>query len=193
MGTALTQRMDKVIEISEGLILQAEADVQIEKTRANTLLWAATLIGIAAAVFLGIIISGRVTGPVKKAAQFTQTIVGGDFTQSLEIDQKDEIGSMVTAMNQMVTGLARVFKDILSGVITLNHTSSDLSDISKQLKSGAEDMSHKSASVDSGARVMWDKISAVSACGTILGQSGHSVGRHGTNECNGKRDRKKYQ
>ncbi|MBU3950659.1 MAG: hypothetical protein KJ658_00865, partial [Proteobacteria bacterium] len=92
MGTALTQRMDKVIEISEGLILQAEADVQIEKTRANTLLWAATLIGIAAAVFLGIIISGRVTGPVKKAAQFTQTIAGGDFTQSLEIDQKDEIG-----------------------------------------------------------------------------------------------------
>ncbi len=162
IGTQLTKQLDQVIGISEGLIFQAENDVQTEKARASTLLWAATLIGIAAAVFLGIIISGKVTGPVQKAAEFTQTIAKGDYTHALEIDQKDEIGSMVRAMNQMVKGIARVFKDILSGVTTLNETSSDLSTISQELKAGAEDMSQRSESVARGAQVMRDKITAVS-------------------------------
>ena len=162
IGTALTKQLDQVIGISEGLILQAENDVQAEKARATTLLLVATLMGLAAAVFLGIIISGKVTGPVKKAADFTHTIAQGDFTHSLEIDQQDEVGSMVKAMNRMVKGIAKVFKDILSGVTTLNETSSDLSTISRQLKLGAEDMSQRSESVAKGAHVMSDKITAVS-------------------------------
>lgn len=161
IGIALTKQLDQVIGISEGLILQAEKDVQAEKARANTLLLAATLIGIAAAVSLGIIISGKVTGPVKKAAEFTQTIAKGDFTHSLETDQKDEIGSMVIAMNQMVKGIARVFKDISAGVTTLDETSSGLSKISQELKTGAEDMSQRSESVAKGAEVMRDGILTV--------------------------------
>jgi methyl-accepting chemotaxis protein len=163
IGGALTQRLDKVIEISEGLILQAEQDAQTEKARASSLLLAATLIGIAVALFLGIIISGKVTGPVKKAAAFSQTIAGGDFSCSLETDQKDEIGSMVIAMNQMVKGIAEVFKDISTGVTTLNQTSSGLSKISQELKVGAEDMSQRSESVAKGAQVMRDGITAVAA------------------------------
>jgi methyl-accepting chemotaxis protein len=162
IGTALTRQLDQVIGISEGLILQAQQDARTEKTRANTLLWAATLIGIIAAVILGILISGKVTGPVKKAVEFTQTIAKGDFTHSLEIVQKDEIGSMVTAINQMVKGIAQVFKELLTGIITLNETSSDLSGIARELAEGAEDMSQKSESVATGAQVMRDGITAVS-------------------------------
>ncbi len=161
IGTTLTEQLDQVIGICEGVIAQAQNDVQTEKARASTLLLAATLIGIAAAIALGFIISGKVTGPVKKAARFTQTIAEGDFTHSLETDQKDEIGSMVTAMNQMVKGIARVFKDILSGVTTLNETASDLSSISRELKAGAQDMSQRSESVATGAKAMRDGITSV--------------------------------
>jgi methyl-accepting chemotaxis protein len=163
MGTALTQQLDQVIGISEGLIVQAQTDAQTEKSRANVLLLAATLIGIAAALTLGIIISGKVTGPVKKAAEFTQIIAQGDFTQALETDQQDEIGSMVVAMNQMVKGIAGGFKEISLGVTTLNTTSSGLSKISRELAAGAEDMSRRSESVATGAQVMRDGITVVAA------------------------------
>lgn len=163
MGTGLTQQLDQIITISQDLIFKAENDARTEKARAITLLWAATVLGIGAAIFLGIIISGRVAGPIKQAAAFTQTLAKGDFTCSLETNQKDEVGSMVKAMNQMVKGLAQVFKEISSGVTTLNESSSDLSTISDRLRSGAETMSRKSESCAKGAQVMHDRISAVSA------------------------------
>ncbi len=161
-GTELTKKLNQVIKISQGLILQAEKEVQIEKSRSGNLLWAATLIGIAVAILLGIFLSGKIAGSVKKAADFTHTIANGDFTDSLETGQKDEIGSMVGAMNKMVKGLANIFRDITTGVSTLNETSSDLSKISQALKTGAEDMSESSGSVSKAAQIMYDKISAVS-------------------------------
>ncbi|WP_051148526.1 methyl-accepting chemotaxis protein [Desulfospira joergensenii] len=163
LGGELTQKLDQAMGISQALIAQAEADVQKEKQRAFTLLWTATLAGIAAAVILGLFVSGKIAGQVKKAATFTQTIAGGDFTQSLQADQKDEIGSMVEAMNQMSRELAKVFKDITRGVATLNQSSSDLSDISETLKSGAGDMAQSSESVLDAAQEMSSRLTAIAA------------------------------
>ena len=164
MGGTLTGQLDQVIATARKVIVKAEEGAEKERTRAARLLLAATLGGIAVAFFLGLIISGKVSGPVKKAAQFTQTIAGGDLTTVLEIRQKDEIGAMAAAMNQMVAGLSGIFKDISTGVFTLNETVSNLSMISDKLKVGAEDLSKRSESVAAGSRIMNDGISSISSC-----------------------------
>ncbi len=160
-GNGLTKQLDRVIDISQALILQAEADVQKEKSRVGTMIWAATVIGIGVAVLLGFFVSGKIAGPVKQADQFIHSVAKGDFTQSLEINQKDEIGSMVGAINEMVAGLAVVFRDITSGVATLNQTSDGLSKISGDLETGAKDMASRSGSVSEAAQIMHDRISSV--------------------------------
>ena len=164
VGNALTSKLDQVIAIAHGVILKAENDAHRERMRAVTVLLVATLAGIFVALILGIIISGKVTGPVKKAASFTQTIARGDFTTTLEVNQKDEIGSMVIAINKMVKELARVFKDISSGVTTLNETSSDLATISHKLKTDADGLTQRSKSAANGSEIMHQGISAISSC-----------------------------
>lgn len=166
MGETLSGQLDQVITTARKVIYRAERGAEKERARAATLLLAATLGGIAVAFFLGLIISGKVSGPVKKAAQFTQTIAGGDLTNVLEIRQKDEIGAMAAAMNHMVAGLSGIFKDISTGVFTLNETVSNLSIISDRLKIGAEDLSKKSESVATGSRIMNEGISSISSCAT---------------------------
>ncbi len=166
MGGTLTGQLDQVIATARKVILKAEEGAEKERTRAARLLLAATLGGIAVAFLLGLIISGKVSGPVKKAVQFTQTIAGGDLTTVLEIRQKDEIGAMVVAMNQMVEGLSGIFKDISTGVFTLNETVSNLSMISDKLKMGAKDLSKRSESVATGSKIMNDGISSISSCAT---------------------------
>ncbi len=161
LANDLTRQLDQAGAISQGLILQAETDLIKEKQQAVTILAAATLVGIAAALLLGFVVSGRIAGPVKKAAAFTRDVAQGDFSKTLEVTQKDEIGSMVNAMNQMVQGLALVFKNIAQGVATLDQTSADLSGISDSLKTGAEKMTHKSGAVSGAAQAMQERVASV--------------------------------
>lgn len=161
LANDLTRQLDQAGAISQGLILQAEADLVKERQQAVTILAAATLVGIAAAVLLGFVVSGRIAGPVKKAAAFTGEVAQGDFSKTLAVPQKDEIGAMVNAMNQMVQGLAAVFQNIAQGVATLDQTSADLSGISDSLKTRAEKMTRKSGAVSGAAQAMQERVATV--------------------------------
>ncbi|MCG8683638.1 MAG: methyl-accepting chemotaxis protein [Desulfobacterales bacterium] len=162
-GRDLSAKLDKVIESAQALIAQARADVGKEKARVTTLIWSATLVGIGVALILGFTLSGRISTPVKKADAFIQTVAKGDFTQSIEISSKDEIASMVRAMNDMVAELAGAFKQISAGVVTLNQTSGDLSTVSGDLETRAGQMSDRSGAVSDAAANMSETMSSVAA------------------------------
>ncbi|MCG8634764.1 MAG: methyl-accepting chemotaxis protein [Desulfobacterales bacterium] len=162
-GNGLTARLDKAIESIQALIVAAESEVRKEKSRAETLIWSATLAGIAVAVLLGLFISGKIAGPIKQADDFIQAVAKGDFTHSLKIVRNDEIGSMVGAINEMVEKLAQVFREITTGVATLNQTSSGLSKVSGDLEAGAGEMSDRSGAVADAARGMSERLNSVAA------------------------------
>ncbi|MCP4023783.1 MAG: HAMP domain-containing protein [Desulfobacteraceae bacterium] len=157
----LDKQLDAVIELSHSIILNAEIDAQKSKSLVTMITWGATTLGIIAAIVLGFLISGFISKPVIRAADFIQTIADGDFTQNLEIKQKDEIGSMVDHMNTMVEKLGGVFQNITDGVTTLNTTSSELSDVSDELHKSARHMSGKSGSVADSADAMSQTISSI--------------------------------
>ncbi len=163
IGTQLDKQLDEVIKMSQSVILQADQQALNTKALAAKITWAATGLGIVAAAVLGIIISGLIANPVTRAADFVKMIADGDFTQSLEVKQQDEIGSMVGGMNTMVQKLAGMFKNITTGVSTLNNTSADLSDVSSELGQRAQNMSEKSGAVASAAEEMSQTITSVAA------------------------------
>ncbi len=162
-GDELSRQLDRVIEIARGLILKAEDEVQAQRSRTEVLIWSATLAGIAAALVLGFIFSGKIADPIKETGTFIQAVARGDFSRSLDISRNDEIGAMVKDMNDMVGELAQVFRDLSAGVVTLNQTSSDLSTVAGRLETGAKEMSDRSGSVSDAARVMRDNIASVAA------------------------------
>ncbi|HCY87625.1 MAG TPA: hypothetical protein DHV36_20995 [Desulfobacteraceae bacterium] len=160
-GNLLNARLDEVVDITQKLISAAEAEVKSEKDKAGTLIWTATLAGLAVAAGLGIIVSGKIAGPIKRADAFIHAVAKGDLTHSLKIAQKDEIGVMVGAINEMVGELAQMFRRIASGVATLNKTSTGLSKVAGDLESGAGEMSERSGAVSGAARDMSERLNAV--------------------------------
>lgn len=161
IGMQLEEELNKVVKIAQAVIGQAEQEAQKTRAMAGKITLIATGMGIVAAVILGFVFSGIVTKPVIKAALFTKTISNGDFTKSLEINQKDEIGAMAQAINKMVSSLAAIFQDIKKGVVTLNGTSTQLSDISNELKTHAREMSDKSHAVSKASEEMNQRLSSV--------------------------------
>ncbi len=163
LGKQLEKELSKVEKIAQTVINQAEHDALKTRSFAVKITIIATVVGIIIAIILGIVFSGIVTKPVIKAGQFTKIVAEGDFTSSLDIRQKDEMGAMADAMNKMVSNLASIFKNIATGVVTLNESSSELTSVSKTLIVNAQKMSEKSETVVGSADEMNQRLSSVSS------------------------------
>ncbi len=97
-------------------------------------------LSILAAVFLALvlplclIIIRSITTPLKKGVDFAKRLASGDFTTTLRIDQKDEVGVLAEALNEMVETL----KDIVGEV---QAASDNVASGSEQLSASSETMS----------------------------------------------------
>ncbi len=72
---------------------------------ATTTMLIIILFGVLIAIGLGIFISRIIVNSLKKGLRLAELIAVGDLTEKLEIDQKDEIGQLAVALNQMVDKL----------------------------------------------------------------------------------------
>ena len=125
-----------------------------------------TVVGISA-VFLGILLASliarSITGSVNGAVGFANNMAKGDLTQTLDLDQKDEIGILAKALNNMASNLRSMFKEITAGVETLGTSSTELSAISQQMSASSEQTSGKANTVAAAAEEMSSNMSSVAA------------------------------
>ena len=121
------------------------------------------LTGILLGIFWGRIILRGITGPVQKVVDFVGKIATGDFTSTLFVDQKDEVGKMSNALSNTVSELGSMIKEIISGVKTLSSSSTELATISTQLSSTSASALERSNNVASTSEEMSVNMSSVSA------------------------------
>jgi methyl-accepting chemotaxis protein len=126
----------------------------------NTLLAVAAVVsGILASFF----IARGIAGPITKGVEFAKSLSDGDLTQTLAIDQKDEIGVLAASLNTMGGNLRKMFQEITGGVETISSSATELSAISQQMASGAEQTSGKSNQVAAAAEEMSANMNSVAA------------------------------
>lgn len=117
------------------------------------------ILGMVIAVF----IAKSISKPIEQGVAFAETIAGGDFTTTLDINQKDEIGILANAMNGMSTNLRKIFQDISTGVQTLSSASTELSAISNQMSASSEQTTEKANAVAAAAEEMSVNMNSVAA------------------------------
>lgn len=146
------------------VIVNIPIDEILEK--ANQIQYVTMGIGsIAMLVLLGTVflVTGSITGPIRKGVDFAENMSRGDLSQTLDIRQKDEIGTLASALNEMTSSLAKMMGDVTEGVSTLSTSSSDLAAISEQMSQGAGETSGKSGAVASAAEEMSSSMSSIAA------------------------------
>lgn len=111
------------------------------------------VVGLSIALLLGIIVSvvltKAITGPVQKGVLFAEAMSNGDFTKTLDIDQKDEIGILAASLNTMVVKLREVVAEIQSA--------------SENVASGSEELSASAQSMSQGATEQAASVEEISA------------------------------
>ncbi len=115
---------------------------------------AAVLLGIAVAVFL----TRGITRPIITGVGFAQGMAEGDFTQTLNIAQKDEIGQLAAALNHMVERLREVVADVQSASENVASGSQELSSSAQNLSQGATEQAASVEEVSSSMEEMTSNI-----------------------------------
>lgn len=91
----------------------------------------------ALALVLAMIISGKITRPLKAAVEIADKMGDGDFTNQLEIASKDEIGRLAGSLNTMTASTSGAIAGIKQAAQQVADASKELSASSETLSSGA--------------------------------------------------------
>jgi methyl-accepting chemotaxis protein len=77
-------------------------------------LWIATLLGALFGGFVSITLARRITRSVTLVAERANSIASGDLTgEALDVDSKDQIGTLASAMQQMQTNLSGIIGTVV--------------------------------------------------------------------------------
>lgn len=120
---------------------------------------AAAIIGVLFALF----ISSRISKKVIASSKFAEVISEGDMTQTLDIDQKDEVGVLAAALNDMTGHLKAMIQDISEGTQTLTASATELSVVSEQINTNSDQTAKKSRTVSAAAEEMSANMTSVAA------------------------------
>lgn len=90
-----------------------------------------------AALALALLISKGITVPLKRTNQVVDSIASGDLTKSVEIFQKDEIGSLAININKMLNQLNSIVSDAGSNAAVVLSGTKDLFSAAEILSNSA--------------------------------------------------------
>ena len=124
-------------------------------------------------------IARSIANPVIASVQYAEKMSQGDFSQKLDIDQKDEVGLLADALNKVTSNLGITIKDISVAVEELFSSSTDLSTISKQASVASKNTTNRADSVSVAATEMSEAINLIAA---TMEQTSTSVGIIANNE-----------
>ncbi len=146
--------------------LVAEIDVKEAFAMVQKIQWRMTSVAlfiVAAIVIFALLVTRTITKPIIRGVDFARTMAEGDFSQNLDIDQKDEVGILARALNDMTHSVGSMFKEVISGVDTMTGSSSELTEIANLMSDRAEKTSIQSNSVSASSEEMSNNLSSVAA------------------------------
>jgi methyl-accepting chemotaxis protein len=119
---------------------------QIESS--TKLLFIGAFITLILGLLTAIILTKAITGPIQMGVDFAQRMANGDFTRTLDVNQKDEVGILAAALNNMVNRLSGVVAEVgsatsnvASGSEELSATAESLSQASTEQAANVEEVS----------------------------------------------------
>ncbi|MFN2343938.1 MAG: methyl-accepting chemotaxis protein, partial [Desulfonatronovibrio sp.] len=154
---------DELIDLNEDLAGQAVQQADANAGFVQILVIGGMIVGTVIAVLLGIFLTMAITRPIFRGVEFAKAMAEGDMSRKLDINQKDEVGQLATALNDMVESLSSRFKDINTGVGTLASSSTELNSIADDMASRADQTASKSNGVATAAEEMSSNMSSVAA------------------------------
>ncbi|HDH11211.1 MAG TPA: HAMP domain-containing protein [Nitrospirae bacterium] len=137
IGEEAASLLTKVEELAGEQMSGAIKSGAASKKSAVAMLLGVASLSILLGVFLGIVITRGITGPLSEGVDFAKAIAEGDLSADIDINRKDEVGILTNALKEMASKLRNIVGDIKSAADNVSSGSQELSATSEQMSQGA--------------------------------------------------------
>ncbi len=129
------------------------------------------LVGLAAAVALGLAVTRALLGRLTKVQHVAAALQRGDLTVSAELTSKDEVGRTGASLDEAVQWLRVLVGTIESSAATLAEAAEQMAGSTTQVAAGAEETSAQAGAVSASAEQVSRNVQTVAAGAEQLGAS----------------------
>jgi methyl-accepting chemotaxis protein len=159
-ATKTAPSLSTVQKLLRQIIITTEENVMTDKAMLKEANQTSTGVIIASiaiailAVILAIVIARGIINPINKGVHFAGQLAKGDLTATIDIDQKDEIGQLASALINMGDKLRNIVEEILLGADNIASASQQMSGTSQQISQGANEQASSVEEVSSSMEEM---------------------------------------
>ena len=128
-------------------VLSANQQLQENARASKQLIIVLTIITLIFALLFSVFLSGKIGKALNQSVALATSLANGDLTERMDLQQKDELGLLATALNTMANKLNTMISDMNGEVLQLSSTSQEMNTI-------AISMSQDSSSASGNASVV---------------------------------------
>ncbi|MHC1711142.1 MAG: methyl-accepting chemotaxis protein [Solidesulfovibrio sp.] len=129
--------LDKLMAVSLAEAHTGKVEGESAANKAMVMAASGVGVGVILAVILGLVISRMITKPILLGVKAAEGLAAGDLDQRIDIDQKDEIGALASALRNMIEKLRDIVGQVQSGAENVASGSEELSATTQSLSQGA--------------------------------------------------------
>lgn len=144
--------IDKVVELTNQR--NAADEIASKKRIDSTVILLVVIFGasLAISIFITVMISRSLTGPLTAAVKIAQVVASGDLTSKIEVDYQDETGELLQALKEMNDNLVKIVSNMRAGTTSIVQTSGEIAvgnmDLSTRTESQASSLEETAASME---------------------------------------------
>ncbi len=109
-------------------------------------------------IYTTIKINKMILQPINETVKVIRNVSEGDFTQSVEVTTKDEIGEMAENVNAMIIKLRNVLEEVTVSSATIAGATTEISSSTEQMSAGAQEQTSQAGEVASAVEEMTKTI-----------------------------------
>ncbi len=147
----------EILETTSKSIMTDEQMLE-QASSTRTMVITIGLIAIIIGILMAFIIARGIIGPIMKGVHFAKTLSAGDLTANLDVDQKDEVGELGTAMKDMAANLRRIVNEVQTAGENVASGSEELSASAQSLSQGSTEQASAAEEISSSMEEMGANI-----------------------------------
>lgn len=149
--------LKEIGEISSKNILSDEMMIK-DALMTRTVIIIMSVVALIIGLILAFIIARSISVPVLLGVNFAERIASGNLSSRLDLDRKDEVGKLASALNAMVDKLKQVVGDVMSATENVSSGSHELSSTAQQMSQGASEQAASAEEISSSMEEMASSI-----------------------------------
>ncbi len=115
------------------------------------------------ALVLSFFIARKISSALTLSVDLASSLAEGDLTKRLDVEQKDELGTLARALNSMADKLNSMIGEMNTEVLGLSSTSNELNSVAQSMSANSASVSERASTIATNTEQLSSNMNAVAA------------------------------